>query len=584
MAEVMKIKEGIAASLGFAIGPVLVAGREERPILRRGVSDGEVGGEVVRFEHACAQAEEEVASICGEVGQRVGKEAASIFQGHFVHLRDSRMRQEIVQSIRRNRHSAEYAVSRYFRRKIRKIEDQSPASYATRIVEDVTDIERRLLKHLGGDADPGAIRLQSKAILVAHTLTPAQTLGLDKTKVLGLLTDGGGPTSHTALLARAFGIPAVVGLETISTDVTSGDIVIVNGNQGLVVINPDEETLKRYREMERNYHRLDQRLTREYRHLAAQTKDGARVEVLANIELTDEIPAALEHGAEGVGLYRTEFLYLERDHEPTEEEQCRQYRKAAELLKGRKLVVRTMDLGMDKLPQSGLPAERNPYLGTRAIRLSLQRPDLFKTQLRAILRASAAGPVEIMFPMISSVGELREARAILDAVRDDLRRERHPFDENIPVGMMIEVPSAALIVDLFAPEVDFFSVGTNDLIQYAVAVDRVNERVAPLFQPAHPAILRLLRDVFAAAARAGKPVAVCGEMSSDIQFTLFLLGLGLKQFSVVAPVIPEIKKIVRSVTHEEARAVAEHTLRLDDSKAILAYLRERTRELIPELF
>jgi phosphotransferase system enzyme I (PtsI) len=587
MAEMTKIKEGVSASMGFAIGHAVIVGREETEIRQRTVTDGEVAGEIARFEQACAAAEQEITALCDEAARRVGKDVGSIFEGHFAHLRDPYMRQEILGSIRKHRRSAEYAVSRYFRQKIRKIEEDSVhAPFAARIVEDIGDLERRLLKHLvGAPAIDGAVRLQDKSILVAHSLSPAQTIALDRTKVLGILTDAGGPTSHTALIARAFGIPAVVGLGTISTDITSGDLVIVNGNQGLVIINPDDETIQRYQALARNYYLVERRLSHELRHLPAVTKDGLRVEILANIELPEEIPGAIRHGAEGIGLFRTEFLYLRRRSEPTEEEQYHEYRKAIEHLGQRKLVIRTIDIGMDKLPEEGTTPERNPFLGTRAIRLSLQRPEGFRIQLRAILDASVGGNVHLMFPMISSLEELQEAKRIYAEVFETWRRDRSPKRENpIPLGIMVEVPSAALIVDLLAPEVDFFSVGTNDLIQYSIAVDRVNERVASLYQPTHPAILRLLRDILNAAARANKPIAICGEMSSDILFTILLLGLGLKEFSVVPPAIPEIKKLIRSVTSEEAKAVAAQALQMSSAKAIAEFLHERTRQIMPEAF
>jgi phosphotransferase system enzyme I (PtsI) len=584
MSEMMKIHEGVAASLGFAIGPAVVVGREESAILQRTVNDGEVGGEVARFEQGCVDAEREIAALCDEAGRRVGKDVKSIFEGHFTHLRDPYMRQEIVAGIRRYRRSAEYAVSRYFRQKIRKLEEEAPSPFTSRIVEDIADIERRLLKHLsGGPSTDGVIRLQDKAIIVAHNLSPAQTIDLDREKVLGILTDAGGPTSHTALIARAFGIPAVVGLGSISTAVTSGDLVIVNGNQGLVIINPDEETTQRYRALARNFYLVERRLTDELRDLPAVTKDGRRVEVLANIELPEEIPDALNHGAEGIGLFRTEFLFLRGGHEPTENDQLQQYRKAVELIGNRKLVIRTIDVGMDKMPAEGWIPERNPFLGTRAIRLSLQRPEMFKTQLRAILGAAGGGNVELMFPMISSLEELQEAKQILAEVYASLRMDKG-HRKPVPLGIMVEVPSAAIIADLLIREVDFFSIGTNDLIQYAVAVDRVNERVASLYQPTHPAILRLIRDVLATAEQEKKSAAICGEMSSDLLFTILLLGLGLKQFSVVPRAIPEIKKLIRSVTYVEAKQIADQALKMSNAKEIATFLQEHTRQYLPEAF
>jgi phosphotransferase system enzyme I (PtsI) len=358
--------------------------------------------------------------------------------------------------------------------------------------------------------------------------------------------------------------------------------VILDGASGTVIIGPDEGTLKRYQAMERNYELLEARRAKELQNLPAVTTDGTRVEILANIESPDEIPAALEHGAEGIGLYRTEFLYLGHRFQPTEMEHQEAYHKAVGLLGRRRLVVRTLDLGADKMPAEGMEREANPFLGTRAIRLCMARPELFKVQARAILNAASRGHVEMMIPMISSLAEVRQVKEMLSEVRRELHAEGKPAGEGMSLGIMIEVPSAALVADQLAPHVDFFSVGTNDLIAYSIAVDRANERVASLYQPGHPAVLRLLRQIIDAGKAAKKSVSVCGEMSSDLNFTLVLLGLGLRTFSVVPPVIPDLKKLIRSVSIEETEAIAVKALTFDDGRELSEYLAGETRKRLPD--
>src|SRR6185295_18686114 len=349
------------------------------------------------------------------------------------------------------------------------------------------------------------------------------------------------------------------------------------------IVNPDEGTIKRYQAMERNYLLIEQRRAKELHDLPAITTDGTRVEIFANIESPEEIPTALSHGAEGIGLYRTEFLYLGNQFNPTEKDHQDAYNRAVSLLGNRRIIIRTLDLGADKMPHDGsLDREANPFLGTRAIRLCFEKPEMFKVQLRAILRAASRGKVEMMIPMISSLAEVKQVKEIVEEVRQDLRRNDEPSGDNMKLGIMIEIPSAAVVADMLAPHVDFFSVGTNDLIAYSVAVDRANGRVAGLYQPAHPAVIRLLKQIFDAGAKAGKSVSVCGEMSSDINFTLLLLGLGLRNFSVVPFIIPDLKKLIRSVSVKEAQAIAVKALTYDDSAACLEYLKSETQRYLPD--
>jgi phosphotransferase system enzyme I (PtsI) len=423
--------------------------------------------------------------------------------------------------------------------------------------------------------------LTQPVVVVARDLSPGQTLRLDRSKVLGLLTEVGGLTSHTAIVAKSLGIPAVVGVEGVSNDITGGDLVVLDGASGTVLINPDEGTRKRYEAMERNFTLLEKRRAKELHALPAVTRDGTRIEIFANIESPEEIPSALAHGAEGIGLYRTEFLYL-GGNTPSEKEHLDAYTKAVSLLDRRRIIIRTLDLGADKLLEDGTDREANPFLGTRAIRLCFERPELFRTQLRAILKSASSGNVGIMIPMISSRAEVQQVKEAIDDVRRELRRDEEPAGEGMQLGIMIEIPSAAVVADQLAPLVDFFSIGTNDLIAYTMAVDRANERVAALYQPAHPAVLRLLRQVIQAGTAAGKTVSVCGEMSSDLNFTLFLLGIGLRNFSVAPPMIPDLKKLIRAVSLDEAKAVAAKAFEFDDSAAALDYLRSETGKFLSD--
>jgi phosphotransferase system enzyme I (PtsI) len=450
---------------------------------------------------------------------------------------------------------------------------------------DLFDVEKAILRSLLGHRREQLRHLRQPVIVLAHDLTPSETAALDPRMVHAFATEAGGRASHTAIMAGALEIPAVVGLGKFVTDISGGDQVIVDGHHGVVILDPDEATLKRYEASRSSFRTFETQLG-ELRDLPAVTRDGTPVQLLGNIEFPSEAAHCLERGAAGVGLYRTEFLYLGRHSDPTEQEHLEAYLEVIRQLGSqRPVVIRTLDVGADKFETSSeaVAHERNPFLGLRSIRLCLRNLTLFKTQMRAILRASASGDVRIMFPMVSTLLELRQCKMILAEVKEDLEEEGVPFNRQLPVGTMIEVPSAAILADEMAREVDFFSIGTNDLIQYTLAADRTNENVANLYSPGDPAVLRLIRLVVTAAKKHDIDVNLCGEMSGEPIYTLLLMGMGLRQFSVTPHNIPEIKKIIRSVSLEEATLVAEEALRLETARDVNNYLRDQTRRILPEV-
>ncbi|HWP39273.1 MAG TPA: phosphoenolpyruvate--protein phosphotransferase, partial [Tepidisphaeraceae bacterium] len=497
----MEIKKGIGVSPGVVISTAVVLDAENLVIPKRRVAPEEVAKEIERFGKAVAATIVERQKLRDELTAKYGKQLGAIFDFHMGLLKDPTLSNQVNEEIRTQQVTAEYAVSTVMRRYAAMFQ-QMPAHFSER-VKDIYDLERSLLRNLIGQRHSDLAHLEQDVVVIAHDLLPSQTAALDKTHVRGFATDVGGRTSHTAIVARALGIPAVVGLGNITAEVSGGDTVIIDGTRGVVIVNPDPEQIAQHREYERAQLRLESELAM-LRDLPAQTLDGHIVSLLANIEFPEEIDDALLRGAEGIGLYRTEFLYLASDHEPSEEEHYAAYTDATRRLGGRPLVIRTLDLGADKYTQERSPApERNPFLGDRSIRMCLHDIPMFKRQLRAILRASVTGDVRIMFPMISTLMELRQAKMILNDVMEEMDDEGLPYRRDIPIGIMIEVPSAAIMANSFAKEVNFFSIGTNDLIQYTLAVDRTNERVAGLFCPAHPAVLTLVRDVIRAGARNG---------------------------------------------------------------------------------
>ena len=420
--------------------------------------------------------------------------------------------------------------------------------------------------------------------MLAHDLTPSQTAAMDRAHILGLAIDAGGKTSHTAIVARALGLPAVVGLNDVTAEISAGDTVIIDGHRGVVVVDPDQATIDQYRRYGRQQvefiHSLDS-----LRDLPAVTRDGHEITLLGNIEFPSEVAGVFARGGQGIGLYRTEFLYLGSDSEPTEDEHYEAYREVLELSGDHPTVIRTLDLGADKYTQArAREPERNPFLGCRSIRFCLQNLPLFKTQLRAILRASVGTQASMLLPLITNLLELRQAKTIIRDVMEDLEEEGIEHRSDMPIGMMVETPSAALMAEEFAEEVDFFSIGTNDLVQYTLAVDRGNERVAALFSVAHPAVLRLIKEVIRTGQRHGVPVSLCGEMAGDPIYTLLLLGLGLRIFSCAPPAIPEIKKVIRSVTIEHACQVAQKVMTFQLDIETINFLRREARTAVPEAY
>jgi phosphoenolpyruvate-protein phosphotransferase (PTS system enzyme I) len=565
-----------------AIGPALVLDAEWFRLPQRFIDPDHADAEVERLASALRLAAAEARDNQEAVSAKLGPQYGAIFGAHALMLADPALAREVEALIRSQHFAAEYAVSRVIRRYAKALESIQGGHLATRVT-DLFDLEKRILRHLLGQRREELAHLSEAVVVLAHDLTPSETAALDPTRVHAFATEAGGRASHTAIVAGVLEIPAVVGLGPFATDVSGGDLVIVDGNRGLLILNPDEETLKRYAQA-RDEARTRESKLGELRALPALTRDGVRVGLHGNIEFPQEAAHCVERGAEGVGLYRTEFLYLGRQTDPTEEEHLQAYLTVVRDMGGRPVVIRTLDLGADKF----LPAteaaqdERNPFLGLRSVRLCLRNLTLFKTQMRAILRASAHGDVRIMFPMISTLLELRQCKMILEEVKEDLEEEGLAFNPRLPVGTMIEVPAAAILAGQLAREVDFFSVGTNDLVQYTLAADRNNATVSSLYSPGDPAVLRLIDGVVKAAAKHDIAVNVCGEMSGEPLYTMLLLGLGVRQLSVTPHNIPEIKKVIRTVTLERSVAVAQEAMRLETARDVNNYLREQTRRILPE--
>jgi phosphotransferase system enzyme I (PtsI) len=580
----MEIKRGIPVSPGVAIGPALVLDNEGIRIPRRFVEDGPLEGEVARLRQALAVAAHEARDNEQAVNAKLGKHYGAIFGAHALLIEDPALIRELEGLIRENAFSAEYAVSRVIRRHVKALQALDRGGFFAQRGGDLFDIEKAVLRNLQGERREVLHHLTEPVVVLAHDLTPSETAALDPKMVHAFATEAGGRASHTAIMAGVLEIPAVVGVGDFLTDVSGGDEVIVDGHRGFLILNPDDETRERYEQARKSFRTLEHSLSG-LRDLPAETKEGHRVQLFGNIEFPEEARHCLERGANGVGLYRTEFLYLNRQTDPSEAEHLDAYLTVLRILGARPVVIRTLDLGADKFSTATerVPEERNPFLGLRSVRLCLRNLTLFKTQMRAILRASAFGDVRIMFPMVSTLLELRQCKMILAEVKEDLEDEGIPFNPRIPVGTMIEVPSAAILADQLAKEVNFFSIGTNDLVQYTLAADRTNEMVASLYSPGDPAVLRLIDIVVKAAGQHNVECSVCGEMSGDPIYTMLLLGLGLRQLSVTPQNIPEIKKIIRSITIEEANQIAQEAMRLETARDVNNYLREQTRRILPEV-
>jgi len=575
----METIKGIPVSPGISIASVALLRSDNLRIHRRFVGKEEVESEIRRFERAARSASRDLDIQIEALGEDL-MIAVQILQTHKDMLNDPGLHSDVTNRIRENKFTAAYAASIVLGEYHDRFE-QMESEYLSERSHDIRDIERQLLTRILGKRRKPRV-FQENVTVVAHNLTPSQTASMAKEMVVGFAIDVGGRTSHTAILARALQVPAVVGLKDISRKVVNGDIMVIDGYTGEVVVNPDKKTLTTYRRKARYSENFFNQLQEEIS-WPAETIDGYEISLSANIELPEEVATALEWGGKGIGLYRTEFLYDQGF--PDEELHLKTYRKAVKALRGRELVIRTLDAGADKFHEEFVGFEEpNPFLGCRSIRLCLQQQDLFRSQLRAALRVSVYGPVKIMLPMISTIEELRSAKAIIEDVRKELVSEGVEMAPRVPVGIMVEVPSIALIIDRVADEVDFFSIGTNDLVQYSLAVDRVNEHVAHLYQPSHPGILRLIKEVILASNRAGIQVSICGEMCSEPAYVLLLMGLGLRHFSLSPIAIPTVKRIIRQVSMKEAVEVADRCLSSEQASESEEYLAERIKKLVPDFY
>jgi len=558
---------GAGVSPGLARGVIHVVRDDLDDVARYHIEPSQIGNEIARFEAALVQTRVQILELQQKIAEAIGAKDAAIFDAHLLVVEDRTLIDEVLRRLETERCSVEWVfqeVASNYAETLSKIDDP----YLRERALDIQDVTRRIIRNLQGKAPKPMLSAAEPHILVAHNLTPSDTATMNRQLVLGIATDLGSRTSHTAIIARSLNIPAVVGLHDATDKLESGQHVLLDGYAGVLIVDPTSETLSYYGEMEIRKDRVTKEL-RQLRETPSTTSDGRHIVLSANIELPGDVEAVSENGAEGIGLYRTEFLFVNRGTLPSEEEQYQTYRKVAERVKPNPLIIRTFDLGGDKLAVGTVDVgdELNPFLGWRAIRFCLENIDIFKTQLRAILRASAVGNVKIMFPMISGLEELRHAKAVLDECRREVGEKK---TAKMEVGAMIEIPSAAISADTLAREVDFFSIGTNDLIQYTIAVDRVNERIAHLYEPTHPAVLRLLKMI-AEAAHANKIwVGVCGEMARDVALIPILVGLGIDELSVGARSVPRVKMAVRSLAVPECQQLVNEVLQLQTSSEILA--------------
>jgi phosphotransferase system enzyme I (PtsI) len=579
----MEIKKGIAVSPGISIAKSLIIDSEDYRIPRREIAPSQRLTEIQRIRNAFRGAIEELTQLEAQQEQTEGGKIKDIFAVHLRFLRDRSLRKKTTDLIHSELVTAEYAVSTVLREIAAHFSNQKD-HYISERAADFYDMERRLLRQLLGRRREEVGNLSEEVAVIARELSPTQTAGFNKEFVKGLATDAGGRTSHTAIVARSLGIPAVVALEDLTEIVHGGDTVIIDGNRGIVIVNPDDETIQQYEKYSHEFVELEHKLDA-IREKPAVTRDGTKITVLGNIEFPDEAELVLQKGGEGVGLYRTEFLYLSSPTEPTEQQHYEAYAETVRVFQHRPVIIRTVDLGADKYTQSKRFApEPNPFLGLRSIRFCLQNLMMFKTQLHAILRASLLGEVKIMFPLITNLQEMMQAKMILRDVMEDLDEESIPYNKNIEIGIMIETPSAALTASTLSQDADFFSIGTNDLIQYTLAVDRGNELVSTIYSAADPAVLRLIRTVIQDAHKTQINVAVCGEMASEPDYVMLLLGMGIRTISITPPMIPEVKQIIRSVTIEDCNTVARKVLSMNSERQISSYLRDAARKILPEAF
>lgn len=579
-----KIFRGIPVSAGVCRGKIVVL-RRFRPVIDlRKITEAELGSEVGRLERALVQTRHQILDVQKRVSGAMGAEEGSIFDAHLLVLEDRTLIDEVIRVIAEERVNAEHAfheVAERYAATLAAIDDDYLRERAT----DMRDVTNRVLNNLLGLEPEADLRhLKEPCIIISHDLSPSNTAQLDKRNVLGFATDIGSKTSHTAIMARSLRIPAAVGLKDASEQIEHGAYALLDGFNGLLIINPTDQTLFEYGQLQQKQLTLQEKL-RDVLQTPAVTLDGHRVVLSANIESAQDAPRVVENGAEGVGLFRTEYLFINHEHPPSEEQQFLDYSAVAKALKPMPVVIRTLDLGGDKfMAHRPVPREMNPFLGWRAIRFCLQERDIFREQLRAILRASAEGNVRMMYPMISGLDELNQANALVDEYKAELRAEGLAFDENMPIGAMIETPSAVIVADSLAKRLKFMSIGTNDLIQYSLAVDRMNEKIAHLYEPTHPAIVRLIKATTNAAHERQIKVSVCGEMASDPVLAPLLLGLGVDELSAAPALVPPVKFLIRRLKLSEAQDLARFALDCESAVEILARCQELAREIAPSLF
>ncbi|MBP6343490.1 MAG: phosphoenolpyruvate--protein phosphotransferase [Candidatus Omnitrophica bacterium] len=578
------VLKGVPAASGIACGPAFILDRQDFIVPKREVMEEEIVIEIARFEEALGKTREEIFDIQKKIAQERGGQNAQIFDAHLMVLEDKMLIQEVIKGIREQKLAAEYVFSmvlKKFTQSFAKIKDE----YLRERTADVNDIGRRVLKHLMDESRLHDLdNLHEDLIIVAHDLSPSDAVSMYNRRIIAFVTDIGGRTSHTAIIAKSLGVPAVVGLKDATLRISNQDFIIVDGRKGIIIINPEQATFNLYQKEQNkiiaSLGRLD-----DVKDLPAETLDNRTISILANLELSEEIKVVQKSSPQGIGLYRTEFFYMNRIDLPSEEEQFESYKSVAQAMGDAPVTIRTLDLGGDKFISSvQIPKDMSPFLGWRAIQFCLERPDIFKTQLRAILRASVFGNIRLMYPMIAGLGELRRANAILNEVKDSLRDEGVPFNEKIQVGIMVEVPAAVMIADLLIKEADFFSIGTNDLIQYTLAVDRVNERTAHLYQPFHPAVLRMIKRVIDAGHSEGKQVSLCGEMSGEPSQAILLIGMGIDALSMSSASILPIKKLIRSIRWSDAQKLVNDVLDLPTATEIEECVIAKTKELAPQFF
>lgn len=575
------ILKGIPAAPGIAIGRAYLVDSEEFIIPKRKIHPNESEGEIKRFKNCLLKTRKELQDIKNRIADEMGSEHAEIFSAHLLVIEDPILISDVVNKIREDLLGVECVFLDVMRKYV-DVLSKTNDEYLRERVSDINDVGKRVLRNLLGTKKESLDTLKDKVIVIAYDLSPSDTAIMHRKNVMAFATDIGGKTSHTVIMAKSLEIPAVVGLEVATERIKNGDLIVVDGKHGQIIVNPTHETLKRY-ELEQKKIAASEEDLNSSKDLLCQTMDSKRVILAANIEMPEDVASVILHNADGIGLYRTEYFYMNRKGIPTEEEHFRAYKSVAEQVSPKQVVIRTLDLGGDKfLSNLHVPREMNPFMGWRAIRFCLARPDIFKTQLRAILRASVFGNIKVMYPMISGLDELRRANAILDDVKEELRKKSTKFDEDIQVGAMIEVPSAAITSDLLAEEVDFFSIGTNDLIQYSLAVDRVNEKIAYLYEPTHPAILRLIKMIIDNGHAKNIWVGMCGEMAGDPLLTIILLGLGLDHFSMSPVNLLTIKKIIRAVSIEKVSKIAKETLKLTTALEVEEFAKKSLKEAIPD--